>query len=264
MHDVALPRVSAVVPVWNGAAYLERAVESLLTQTFADIEVIIVDDGSTDATATIIAGFAARDRRVRPFHQAHAGEAVAANRATAEARSDLIARLDADDMAVPDRFERQVAWLDANPSVAVLGGSIMSIDRNDRKMRLYTYPGGSVRAKMEHGNPIAHSTAMVRKSVLEAVGGYRAAFNLADDYDLWLRMAEKADVANIGHVLAYYRLHPNQEGVRYHAEQERRAKLARILAGWRKDGRPDPIDQGMPIDDVMVLAGLGAPSESGS
>ena len=125
----------------------------------------------------------------------------------AGARADLIARLDADDIAVPDRLERQVTWLEANPSVAALGGSIISIDRNDRKLRLHIYPVGSVRTLMLRGPAIAHPTAMMRKSVLTAIGGYRTAFDVAEDYDMWLRMAEKADIANIPAVLTYYRLH---------------------------------------------------------
>jgi glycosyltransferase involved in cell wall biosynthesis len=254
LAETPAPRVSAVVPVHNGAAFLERAVESLHTQTLADVEVVIVDDGSTDDTPAVIADLAARDRRVRPFRQEHAGEAAAANRATAEARADLIARLDADDIAVPDRLERQVAWLDANPSVAALGGSIISIDRNDRKLRVHTYPAGSVRETMSRGPAIAHPTAMMRKSVLLAVGGYRAAFRVAEDYDLWLRMAEKADLANLPEVLTYYRLHPNQATARFTTLMAQRAELARVLAKWRKDGRPDPIDQGVPIDEVMALA----------
>jgi glycosyltransferase involved in cell wall biosynthesis len=256
MRSDALPRVSAVVPVYNGAAFLERALRSLLTQTLADIEVIVVDDGSTDETPAIIAGLAARDRRVRPLRQEHAGEAAAANRATAEARADLIARLDADDMAVPDRLERQVAWLEANPSVAAVGGWLVSIDRHDRKLRLHTYPAGSVREIMSRGPAIAHPTAVMRKSVLAAIGGYRYQFNVAEDYDMWLRMAEKADIANLPEVLAYYRLHPGQTTARFRGRQARLAELARVLAGCRKQGRPDPIDQGIPIDEVMALAGL--------
>src|SRR5262249_27985914 len=135
-----LPLVSVVMNVRNGAAYLQRAIDSVLTQTLHDLELVIVDDGSSDTTPAIIAAAAAADPRVRAFRQEPAGISVAGNRGVAEARSDLIARLDADDIALPDRLERQAAWLEAHREVAVLGGWITGIDPQDRKLRVYQYP----------------------------------------------------------------------------------------------------------------------------
>jgi glycosyltransferase involved in cell wall biosynthesis len=261
--DRSTPLVSVVMTVRNGARFLARAIDSLLTQTLTDIEVVVVDDGSTDDTPAVLAAAAARDTRVRIFSQGPTGIPAAANRGIAEARAELIARLDADDIALPDRLEKQVAWMDAHPDVIALGGGIITIDPFDHKIGMLTYPSGarSVEAALMSCHPAAcHSTVVMRKKPVIALGGYRAAFVAALDHDLWLRVVEVGEFANLPDILAYYRVHPEQVTRRRRAQQRRLAELARTLARWRREGRPDPLDQGVAIDDVMVRAGL-APTE---
>ena len=159
--------------VRNGAAYLDRAIASIVTQTMADLELVVVDDGSTDGTPAILAAWTGRDTRIRAFRQEQRGIYTAANLGISESRAQLIARLDADDMAVPDRLEKQVAWFDANPNVAVLGGWMISIDTDDRKLRLHTYltDPPSVRQTLRRGPALAHPTVMMRKAVFLRLGG---------------------------------------------------------------------------------------------
>ncbi|MFD1958687.1 glycosyltransferase family 2 protein [Novosphingobium panipatense] len=116
------PRVSVLLPCYNGAAYLEEAVRSILLQTFADFELIVVDDGSTDATADILARMGRRDPRLRVVRQPNGGIVAALNTAIAHARGEYIARMDADDVSFPERFAFQVAWLDAHPATVLVGG----------------------------------------------------------------------------------------------------------------------------------------------
>ena len=240
------PRVSAFVPAYNAARWIGRAIESLLTQTYRDIEIILVDDGSADGTAGIMYAAAACDERVRVAVREHQGTSAASNHAVGMARGEYIARLDADDIALPDRLARQVAWLDEHPTVAVLGGAMMLIDAGELKQRVLRYvtaPAEVAKAVLSY-SPIAHPTAMMRRSIFQDVGGYRSSFDSAEDYDLWLRVSERADLANLAEVLVYYRGHPDQVSARFGRRQGGLAGLALAVAAMRRRGEPDPIRDG--------------------
>src|SRR6476659_7403647 len=119
------PRVSVVMPVHNGGAYLALAIESILRQTYGDFEFVIVDDGSTDATPQVIRGVQAADPRVRTYTQARSGLVASLNRGCREARGSYIARMDADDLAAPERLARQVEFLDRHAGVAMVGSAVV-------------------------------------------------------------------------------------------------------------------------------------------
>ena len=137
------------MPVRDGERFVGEAVESVLGQTLADLELIVVDDGSTDSTPALLAGFARADARVRVLTQAVGGLTSTLNAGCALVRAPLIARMDADDVALPDRLERQVAFLDAHPDVALLGGGIVLVDEARTRVRPRTGSGraGSLRAE---------------------------------------------------------------------------------------------------------------------
>ena len=240
------PRVSFYLSAFNAARWLRRAIDSMLTQTFRDIEVILVDDGSDDDTPAIMQAAAETDKRIRVAIRPHEGTSAACNYGVAMARGEYIARLDADDIALPDRVARQVAWLDQHPEVAVLGGAMVIIDSNERKLRVarYVTEPAELQKAVLHYSPIAHSTAMIRRSVFLDVGGYRAAFDLAEDYDLWLRLSEVAQLANMAEVLVYYRSHPGQVSARFSRRLAGLAGLALAAAARRRRGEPDPIPEG--------------------
>jgi len=238
---MAAPRISVVMAVRDGAAFLAQAVNSILTQTLADHELIVVDDGSVDATPALLAGFAARDRRVRVLKQPPAGLIMALNRGIAESSAGMIARMDADDIATPERLARQVDLLDTRPAVAVVGSAVEVIDRSGKTLRVQRPPteAAAVRAALLRGNCIAHPTVLMRRDAVLAAGGYRRAFVQAEDFDLWLRLAEHHDLVNLAEPLLLYREHAGQVTWR-NPEQRILSELGALAAAaQRRAGKAD-------------------------
>jgi glycosyltransferase involved in cell wall biosynthesis len=240
----APPRVSVVLPVYNGEPFLTQAIDSVLAQSFRDFELIAIDDGSTDASGEILDRFARADSRVAALHQANAGMVAALNRGLSLARGELIARMDQDDVAHPERFARQVAFLVAHPHVAVVGSAVTLIDEAGKRIRDVDYPGTheAISEFLERGSPLAHPTVMMHRDAVRGVGGYRAAYRYAEDYDLWLRMAERCRIANLPDRLLRYRDHAAKQSSIYAVEQRLATRLAWCAARCRRAGKPDPTD----------------------
>jgi Glycosyl transferase family 2 len=243
------PCVSVVMPVHNGGLYLERAIDSILGQTFADFELVIVDDGSADGTPAALRRHAAADRRVRVLHQEKMGLVAALNRGCKEARAGYIARMDADDIAFPDRFARQVEFLERHPEVALVGSAVMRIEATGQEIKRNVCPTSHpeiVQALREY-TCFTHSTVMMRAVAFAAIGGYRPAYRHAEDYDLWLRLAERYQLANLPDPLLYYRVYPDQVSIR-HLDQQivsvvgaRAAARQRAVTGRDRSPARDPI-----------------------
>jgi glycosyltransferase involved in cell wall biosynthesis len=188
-------KVSVVIPVHNGGKYLSQAIESVLAQTFRDFELLIVDDGSTDSSAAIIRSFMDRDPRVRVLTQENRGVAAAGNRGLREARTEWVARLDADDIFLPEKLERQAGFLRRNPDAKIVGSLACFINHAGRPLGLVGTEGPFTPDEfyrlVRESRPIYFvnsSTLMHRETVL-ALGGYREPFAPAEDLDLWIRMA---------------------------------------------------------------------------
>jgi len=229
--------------VYNDARYLGAAIESILAQSFGDFEFLIVDDGSTDGSSAIIDDFAARDPRIRAIHQENRGLIASLNRMLDEARALLFARMDGDDIALPDRFERQVAFLSEHPECGVLGGQAEDIDPEGRSLGpSWSRPVGpeAVREALGHYSPLVHPSVMARTEVLRTLGGYRAAYRHCEDYDLWLRAAEVTQLDNLSEPLVRYRRSPDQVSNRHIVTQNYGALVARAAALARVEGRTDP------------------------
>jgi len=238
------PHVSVVIPVWNAERYLKQAIESILAQDFVDFELIVIDDGSTDRSSEIAAEFA-YDPRVILHKQANAGVVAARNAGLRVAKAEFVAFLDADDIAVPGRLAKQVAYLHAHPEVAVIGSNITYFSDADGVIRTQKFPSGAaqVAVTLETGNPLAQPSVMMRKSMALAVGGYRDAFKFgAEDYDLWLRLAEKHPLDNLPEVLTLYRVHADSLTHRHRHEQALAALIAACAHRRRVGGLPDPIE----------------------
>jgi len=238
------PRISVVVPVYNAEAYLAAAVNSILTQTFRDFELIAIDDGATDASAEILDRLAQHDDRMIVVHQPNGGIVAALNRGLALARGEFVARMDADDVACSERFARQLAFLDAHPDVAVVGAAVTLIDAHGRAIRDAEYPEtpAAIAAFLATGSALAHPVVMMRRAAVLAVGGYRPAYEYAEDYDLWLRMAEKYALANLPDRLLYYRQHAAKLSIAHAAEQRLATSIAQYAARCRRAGKPDPTE----------------------
>jgi glycosyltransferase involved in cell wall biosynthesis len=247
-----LPRVSVLLPVYNAEEYVPAMLESLHRQTLSDFEVIMVDDGSTDRSGALLEQAAAADTRFRLIRQAaNTGIVAALNRGLDECRAPYVARMDADDIALPDRFERQVAHLEANPDIVALGTSLAYIDARgkslDRVRRCAL--GGS----MLRGNPLLHPTVMLRRSVLEQHAiRYRAEYIYAEDYYLWLELSRLGRLAALDEVAYLYRVSDTTLRSRK-LRNMIRATLRVKLTGWRRLGlRPTPAD----LFGMAVEAGL--------
>jgi hypothetical protein len=243
--------VSVVMPVRNGERFLREALESTLAQTLVDLELIVVDDGSTDSTPEILGDAARRDSRVRLERQEAAGLAAAINAGCAVAAAPLIARMDADDVMVPDRLERQVAYLDAHSQIALLGGGIVLIDEAGREID--REPG---REQLDFlvRNELTHATVMMRADAFRALGGYR--LDQSEDYDLWLRFDERYGVTALAEPVIHYRLHPGQFSVTALERQALGFLCVRAAAVARRRGEDDPL-RGVAQLDETALTRLG-------
>lgn len=248
------PRVSVVLPVYNGEPFVAEAIGSILAQSFADFEVIALNDGSRDGSGEILDRIARTDRRVIVLHQTNAGIIAALNSGLALARGEFIARMDADDVAHPERFARQLAFLDAHPDIAVVGSAVTLIDESGRPIRDVAYPATpeAVAEFLETGAALAHPSVMMRRHAVRAVGGYRAAYRHAEDYDLWLRMAQRYRLANLPDRLLLYRQHPAKLSAVYAVEQRLATSIALLAARCRRAGQPDPTEglSGLTPDDI--------------
>lgn len=237
------PEISAVLPVYNGEAYVREAVESILAQTFTDFELIIINDGSTDGSGAILRELAARDPRIVLVERANGGLVSALNEGIERARADLIARMDADDVAMPDRFARQLARMLGEPDLGVLGSFIRIMDKAGRIIRLGDYPVSVEETLrfMDHGCPVAHPTVMMRREAVLKAGGYRKLFSHCEDYDLWLRISELGyGIANLPQPLLNYRMHGANVSAVHREAQELGTMVALLAHRARAAGLPDP------------------------
>ena len=209
------PAVAVLMSVHNGAPWVREAIASVLAQTERDLELIVVDDGSTDDTPAVVAGAVAGEPRVRVVRQAHAGLTRALNRGLALATAPLVARLDADDVARPERLARQRAFLDAHADIGLLGTACREVDAADRELRVVLPPAedAAIRRALIRRNPFVHSSVMFRRAIATAAGGYDESLAVAQDYDLWMRLSRVTRMANLGDVLVTRRLVAGRVGV---------------------------------------------------
>ncbi len=228
---MSTPRLSVVMPAYNAAPYIEDAVRSILTQTFTDFELLIIDDGSTDKTASILAEFS--DKRIRVFAQENKGIVSSLNRAIDLSRAPIIARHDADDRSKPQRFAQQLQFLDSNAGVVLVGSSMSVMDMGGKYLHDHYVLTGNAELKQELlvRSPFAHGSVMFRKEAFEHAARYSQEDWPAEDYGLWLRMAKEGRFANIDTPLYIYR--ENKEGISMSNASEQIAKTARIRGlGW--------------------------------
>jgi len=240
-------KVSVVIPVHNGERYLAEAIESILSQTFRDFELLIVDDGSTDGSRAVMERYARQDARIRILCQANRGVSAAGNRGLAEARGEWVARLDADDLFLPEKLERQLAFVRRYPDVRIAGTLGHFINGAGRFIGLVSTDGPFTRAQFEamtaRGEPVffVHSSTLMHRETVLAVGGYREQFVQAEDVDLWLRMAERGHLLlKMPEPLLLYRLHGASLTMSRNAEQKLQHRWVMACAAARRKGREEP------------------------
>jgi len=241
--EVDAPRLSVVMAVRDGAPWLTAACRSILDQSLHDLELIIVDDGSRDETPSLIERLAGADARVRPFRLSATGLVGALNKGVEVARAPLMARLDADDIALPGRLERQLAYLEEHPRTVLLGTWAQRIDADGRPLGLVRPEAAPAKlaALLARRNPFIHSTIVMRTRAVRRLGAYREACRHAEDYDLWLRLAEIGDVAILPEPLVQYRVHQASVSRQQVLRQCFSMRLARRAAAIRRASGVDPL-----------------------
>ncbi len=194
------PKVSIVMSVYNGTLYLRESLESILNQTFTDFEFIIIDDKSTDNSWEILTEYNNRDPRIKLCRNTeNLGLTKSLNKGLQQAQGEYIARQDADDVSLPDRFKLQTNFLDQHLEVGALGTSAEVIDEQGKTIEQSIVPveHESIQAYLLVNNCLHHSSMMARRSLVEALRGYKQELRYAQDYDLWWRFSQSARLANL-------------------------------------------------------------------
>jgi glycosyltransferase involved in cell wall biosynthesis len=261
MTNAPTPAISVALSVYNGARFLAPAIESILGQTFADFEFLILDDGSKDESRTIIEAYATRDPRIRPILRENKGLIASLNQLLAQARAPIIARMDADDISMPERFARQYAFLAEHPDYAVIGSWADDIDEHDQPWPIDAPPHPITHEdfleRARTGGPLmCHPAVMMRRDAVLSVGGYHAAFRHCEDLDLWLRLTGVARLGSLPEQLIRYRHYADQVSSRHAAEQQIGAAVAFQAWHERENKRPDPtehLDRLPPVDQLDAL-----------
>ncbi len=239
------PEVSVVMPVYNGERYLQESIESILKQTFTDFEFIIINDGSTDRSGEIIKSY--HDQRIRLIeNESNLGLTISLNKGLSSASGEYIARMDADDISLPERFAKQVDFLKTHPDIGVLGSGVQFIDHHGTPSSILQYPSehGLLQWYLYFLNPIIHSTVMMRRKIVETVGGYNPERTdpHAEDYELWDGLSNVTRLWNLNEVLLYYRLHQHSYSNVYfsaHRENDKRITQMMIERTLQKEIKPD-------------------------
>jgi glycosyltransferase involved in cell wall biosynthesis len=232
------PAISVVLPAHNAECFVTLAVNSILHQNFTDLELIVIDDGSTDRTGAILRDLARTDSRLHLIQRENRGMTASLTEGLAVARGRFIARMDADDISLPDRFDIQLAKLIAEPELVCIGGGQMLIDSAGRMLRKVSPPTDhqSITALILGGHgAICHPTALMRRDAIDKIGGYREEFWPAEDLDLWLRLGEIGRLANVDRIVLHYRIHPDSVSERNGVIQRERAHAACAQA-WARRG----------------------------
>jgi len=235
-----MPLVCVVMPVYNGQRFVKRAIQSVLEQTFADFEFVIVDDGSTDETPAILRECAARDERIRIISRPNTGIVGALNDGLAAATGKYLARIDADDWSAPGRFELQVQRLDSDPRLVAVGCGAVVVDPDGERLGEFPVPLEHEEIEAQHlagESSIHHPAVMMRTQAVRQVGGYREGFCPAEDFDLWVRLGEVGRLANLADYLITKRL--TEDGIVGSTLERQGQVIERILQdAWARRGLP--------------------------
>lgn len=222
------PKISVVMSVYNDETFLEDSIKSILEQTFSDFEFIIINDCSTDTSYDIISRF--QDERIKILENEHnIGLTRSLNIAIKVAKGEYIARQDADDISLPNRFEKQIFYLDNNPEIALLGTSIHRINGNGHILREVKSVNKPSFKDFLESNHIKHGSSMFRRAIFMQLGGYNELFRYSQDYELWLRFAESYDIRNLLEPLYQLRIHNQSIGYTKIEETRLYCQLARKL-----------------------------------
>lgn len=228
------PAITVLMPAYNAAAFIAEAIGSVLAQTFTDFELLVIDDGSTDDTAAVVAGIG--DPRIRMHRQPNGGVAAALNRGLEVARAPLIARFDADDLCHPKRLERQYAAMQADTTLVIVGSAVDYVDAEKNPLFTWQPPAYShaqLLAGVRRHCPFIHSSVLYRRDVVRAAGGYSEGAHTFEDHLLWTRLLLIGKGANTDQPLVQVRFNPASVTIdeRWRPAEFRRIKDAALRTG---------------------------------
>ncbi len=240
--------MSVLIGCWNNAATLREAIDSILGQTLADLELIVVDDGSTDETPAIVRAASASDPRVSYMPLPHMGISRSLNEGLNAARADFVAVQDADDWSLPARLERQAEVLERRLEVSVVGCRMTEVDPQGRPMQPRTsFAPGDVNRILMRFNPIPNSCAMIRRTRALEAGGYDPRYRYATEYDLWLRLADGGLITTLDEPLAVRRMSGANVAARKERAQTAEAVRIRVAAMRRRRSVADIRSLALPL-----------------
>lgn len=222
------PKVTVLMPVYNGGPYLAEAIQSVLQQTFTDFEFLIIDDGSTDESIVIIQMF--NDPRIQLIHNdMNQGLVTSLNKGIGLALGEYVARMDADDVCLPERLALQVAFMDAHRDIGVCGTWVEVLGEPYGQILRYPTDPDTLKCTQLFGPALAHPSVMIRRDLLkETKLLYDPSYKHAEDFELWVRASEYTSLANMGKVLLRYRLNPQQVSKLHNEEQSFNAERVRL------------------------------------
>ena len=243
----SVPLVSVILPAFNASKYIAESIDSVLAQSFRDFELLVIDNGSVDSTVEIVGRF--RDKRLRLLrHKSNRGLSNSLNHGILMAKGVWLARVDADDVCLAERFEKQLAFLEKNKEVVAIGTAMIQIDDRGRRLSTVIFAedhqeivGGLVFGKK--AGQLAHSSVMVSRRVVEEVGGYPTYFSTTEDLPLWLRLTFKGRLANLPDPLILYRVHQSSMSlVKGGRPLLTNALASRLAYLFRINGLGDPLE----------------------
>lgn len=241
------------MPLFNTSAYVGRAVQSVLDQSFRDFELIVIDDGSTDDSAQIVAEFAARDGRIRLTRRENRGLIRTRNELLQLAAGELLAWMDSDDLSLPGRLAEQVEEFDRRPGLACLGSAAQWIDPADVPLGFERHPPGhaEIRREQQHGSGMRFPTVMLRKVIVARAGGFREPFRIGEDLDFLLRVGEIGEMANLPQVLYRYRQHVSSTSRMLGGAWSNYLEAIQALAAERAAEGSDRLQRGLPLSIAL-------------
>lgn len=241
------PSVTILLPVFNSCRFLEECIESILNQSFQDYELLIIDDGSTDATSQVIGLF--DDRRILYRRRDHLGLVNQLNYGLEISQCDVVARMDGDDIMAPERLKTQMEFMKGHPSVGAVGSSFISIDESGKHNGIQKYPltDDDMKDALPVYNPISHPTVLYRRQLVLMAGAYREKYHPAEDLDLWMRLSEITQLANIDVPLLFKREQGHSISI------QSREEIKRVHLEISRDYYKDKIETTLSKEDRFKL-----------
>lgn len=238
-------KISVLIPAYNSEKFISKSIESVIDQNFSDFEIIIVDDGSNDATKEIVKMYKRKNSKIRLFLKSNSGITDSLNFGLKFCTGKWIARLDTDDLCESNRLKKQLLIAESSNKLGLVGSDAVFINKFDQNLFYYSYPQNHEKLKnnllsCKHFFP--HSSAFYNRELVESLGGYRERAGVSEDWDLWLRIANKKEIKNINEPLVKIRIHDSQISKKNYIKQAYDTKIVIISNLLNKRKRYDPLE----------------------